>query len=205
MKTTIKALLIVALVSLLVITIVGCEEKGAPNKSSADLPKPTSKAQDITSKPDDQKAADKIKTASSIQPQLISITLYFSDDQAEYLIPETRHVEKSDSIAKTALEELIKGPKESDLHATVPPETSVLGVDIEKDTAYANFSKELVDKHWGGSTGELMTITSIVNTLTEFENIKKVQILVEGKVVETIAGHLDVSRPLTRDETVIKK
>lgn len=205
MRTTIKTLLIVALVSLLVVAIVGCEEKGAPNKSAADLPNQASKVQDAKEKPDDQNAADKIKTASSIQPQLISITLYFSDEQAEYLIPETRHIEKSENIAKAALEELIKGPKESSLHATVPSETRVLGVDIEKDTAYANFSKELVDKHWGGSTGELMTITSIVNTLTEFENIKKVQILVEGKVVETIAGHLDVSRPLTRDETVIKK
>lgn len=205
MRITIKALLIAALVSLLVVGVIGCEEKGASNKSVADLPNQTSKIQDAEDKSSNQNAADKIKTANSIQPQLTSITLYFSDDQAEYLIPETRHVEISDSIAKTALEELVKGPKESGLHATVPPETVVLSVDIEDNLAYANFSKELVDKHWGGSTGELMTITSIVNTLTEFKNIKKVQIMVEGKVVETIAGHLDVSRPLTRDETVIKK
>jgi len=198
MKKTIKALLIVALVSLLAILIVGCEEE--KKDTSSDIKQAYSTAGDAD-KTDETEA----KSAKAAQAENIDIKLYFSDDQAEFLVPETRQVANVEDVAKTAIEELIKGPKESGNHATIPSETRVLGVDITSNVTYVNFSKELVDKHWGGSAGELLTIASIVNTLTEFENIQKVQILVDGKVVDTITGHADVSKPLARNETMIKK
>ncbi|MDI6895284.1 MAG: GerMN domain-containing protein [Bacillota bacterium] len=48
-------------------------------------------------------------------------------------------------------------------------------------------------------------MAAIVNTLTEFPDIRQVQILVEGRKVESLAGHADVSRPLTRNERLIKR
>ena len=45
---------------------------------------------------------------------------------------------------------------------------------------------------------------SIVNTLTEFEEIKKVQLLVEGKKIESISGHLDLTKPVERMDSIIK-
>ncbi|MBC7339263.1 MAG: GerMN domain-containing protein [Firmicutes bacterium] len=56
-----------------------------------------------------------------------------------------------------------------------------------------------------GSLGEALAVAAIVNTLTEFPQIRQVQILVEGKQVESLAGHVDVSRPLTRNEKLIKR
>lgn len=53
--------------------------------------------------------------------------------------------------------------------------------------------------------GEALAVAAIVNTLTEFPQIRQVQILVEGKQVESLAGHVDVSRPLTRNEKLIKR
>ena len=43
-----------------------------------------------------------------------------------------------------------------------------------------------------------MLIGSIVNTLTDFPEVEKVQILIEGASVETLSGHMDLSEPLTR-------
>ena len=49
----------------------------------------------------------------------------------------------------------------------------------------------------------MMLTYAIVNTLTEFPEIKRVQILVEGKPVTSISGHMDLTEPLTRNETLL--
>ena len=82
----------------------------------------------------------------------------------------------------------------------IPIGTKVLGLKIdEQGTAYANFSKELCT-HGQGSYGEMMLCYAITNTLTEFPEIKRVQILIEGKKVTTISGHMDLEEPLLRNK-----
>ena len=50
-----------------------------------------------------------------------------------------------------------------------------------------------------------MTLNSIANTLTELDSIDKVQLLIEGKKVESLVGHWDTTVPLERNEDIIKK
>ena len=138
-----------------------------------------------------------------------NVILYFSDDQAMYLEAEERSitVEKDKVVEQLPLavaEELIKGPEGKSLFPTIPPEARVLKVEVSDHTAYADFSVELRSKHGGGSAGELMTIGSIVNSLTELEGIEKVQILIEGEVQETLAGHMDLSQPFERMEDLLQ-
>lgn len=45
---------------------------------------------------------------------------------------------------------------------------------------------------------------AVVNTLTEFPGVEQVQILVEGKRVDTLYGHLDVYDPMSRSPGIIK-
>lgn len=49
-----------------------------------------------------------------------------------------------------------------------------------------------------------MLVGSIVDTLTEFPEVKQVQILIEGKKVETLGGHMDLTQPLTRMNDLLK-
>ncbi len=81
----------------------------------------------------------------------------------------------------------------------LPEGARLLGVKTEDGIATADFSEELVSRFPGGSSNEAATVYSIVNTLTSLPGVEKVQILVEGEVVETIGGHLDVSSPLAFD------
>ncbi|QGT98802.1 hypothetical protein SYNTR_0209 [Candidatus Syntrophocurvum alkaliphilum] len=139
---------------------------------------------------------------------VVELTLYFSDDQAQFLVAEQRDVEVEDKedtslVASKVVEELINGPEQQDLFQTIPDETKLLGVEIEQNIAYVNFSQEFVTNHWGGTAGEAMTLYSIINSLTELSEIEKVQILVEDEVLETL-GHSDLTEPLTRSEDIIK-
>ncbi len=143
-----------------------------------------------------------------IQPEpieeMVEVNLYFSDSQAMYLLPEKRKISQTPSLARQAVIELIKGPENSDFYPTIPERTKVNEVYIVDDIAYIDLSEEIFKNHSGGSTGELMTVYSIVNTLTEIPPIKGVQILVEGNEMKSLSGHIDISMPLLRDEDWIK-
>ncbi len=138
------------------------------------------------------------------------ITLYFSDEQAMYLIAEKRLVQVDNAsdvqqLASAVINQLIAGPSSNKLTKTIPPESRLLSLKVENALATVNFSKELQTKHWGGSSGELHTLYSIVNSLTELTGIQKVQILIEGEKQESLKGHLDISQPLIRDASLMKK
>lgn len=140
----------------------------------------------------------------------VDLVLYFGDDQAMEVLPEHRRVEvpsdpaQRESTPALIVKELLKGPQDPLLRKTLPPEAKLLSVEVANGVAHVNFSKEMQTKHWGGSAGESMTILSLVNSLTQIDPmtsssaITKVQILVEGKTVETLAGHFDTSKPLER-------
>lgn len=136
------------------------------------------------------------------------VLLYFSDDQALFLIPEEREILKTDNkneLLKKVAEELVKGPTQKNLSLTMPQGVKVNSTKLEKDLVTVDFSKELQTNHWGGSAGEMMTVYSIVNTLTQFPEVTQVQILIDGQKVDSISGHLDISQPLIRDNTIIKE
>ncbi|MEW8958402.1 GerMN domain-containing protein [Neomoorella humiferrea] len=135
------------------------------------------------------------------------IVLYFSDPTGNYLVAEERSIPLVEGIARAAIEELIKGPKPgSQLLPTIPKGTVLKDINIRSDgLCRVDFSKELVKNHSGGSLGESLTVYSIVNTLTQFPTVKEVQFLVDGQYVKTIAGHVDVSTAISRNESLIKK
>jgi len=55
----------------------------------------------------------------------------------------------------------------------------------------------------GGTSQELLSVFSIVNTLTSLPNVKRIKILIDGKEETTLCGHIDISEPLERDEKLI--
>jgi hypothetical protein len=133
----------------------------------------------------------------------MDLTLYFADQNAEKVMPETRNLPVYDSrTAWAALQALIDGPEEAGHYPTIPEGTVVLDLGIANGVCTVNFSREFIDNHWGGSAGEMMTLSSIANTLTEFPTIQKVMILVEGKAGETL-GNILLDQPLERSPDMI--
>ncbi len=147
---------------------------------------------------------EKKEEVQPVPEEMIEVNLYFSDSQAMYLVSEKRKIPPTTSLAKQVVVELIKGPASSDLYSTIPEGTRVNEVYIADDIVYVDLSEEVFKNHPGGSSGELMTVYSIVNSLTEISPIRGVQILVEGNERNSLVGHVDISMPLLRDEDWIK-
>jgi len=133
-----------------------------------------------------------------------ALQLYYADKDAKYLVGEVRKADDKGNLPETALELLLAGTKKPGLVNVIPPGTKLKSLIIRDGTAYADFNENLL-KVKGGSTTEIFLVGSIVNTLTEFKSINQVQILVEGKKIDTITGHLDLSKPVGRSEKIIKK
>lgn len=149
------------------------------------------------------------KEAVAPEKQAVELTLYFSDDQAMYLVPTKEKAMVADTstatLAKVIVEKLIAGPDKDSLQPTIPAEADLLSVKVDNKIAVLNFNQAFVDKHPGGSTGESMTIYSLTNSLTELEGIDKVAFQVEGQNIETLKGHLDLTRPVERNVSLIKQ
>ncbi len=126
------------------------------------------------------------------------IYLIASDPTNFWLVPVHRQI-AGEVTPAVALQALLNGPLASeDLMESVPHTTRILGLDIQGGTATVNFSGEIVDDFNGGSLIEAYLVEAIVNTLTEFDYIEKVHILVEGREIESIGGHILIQRPLKR-------
>ena len=146
-------------------------------------------------------------TKSTEIKEKIIVDLYFGDLAGGSLIKEKRRIDSVGGLAnqaKKVILELIGGPK-TDLTRTIPGATTLRNLSVNTDRiASVDFSTELTGKHTGGSSSELLTVYSIVNSLTlNFENIEKVQILVGGKKVETLAGHIYALRPLEANRGIV--
>ncbi|MDD3569780.1 MAG: GerMN domain-containing protein [Lachnospiraceae bacterium] len=124
-------------------------------------------------------------------------TLYFANEDATALVAEERRVEVNPNqpVEKYILEQLILGPKEAGHVATVPPETKIRNIKTADKICYVDLSEEFVTKHGGGSTGETLTIYSIVNSLAELKDVEKVQFLIEGEKQDEFKGHLEFGKP----------
>ena len=133
--------------------------------------------------------------------------IYFSDPQERFLMPEKRYVIKENDAAaqtKEIVKALIEGSK-AGLVNTFPAGVVLIDVKVGDDgIAFVNFSKNLIKKYQGGSTAEMATIYSLTNSITQnIPSIKKVKILVEGKELSSIKGHISTRKAFSPDLELI--
>src|SRR5262245_29848971 len=92
------------------------------------------------------------------------------------------------------------------LVSAIPRGTTLRAVFITKSgDAYVDLSREARSAHPGGTINELLTVYTIVNALTEnLPAVTAVQLLVDGKEIDTLAGHVDLRRPLAKNLTWVQ-
>jgi hypothetical protein len=134
------------------------------------------------------------------QPELKTVKLFFLSEQDGLLHGEDREIFPDSSLVfemKQTIEELLKGSNNG-LVSPFPPGTKLREIFFSEDgIAYVDFSREVQDQHISGVSAEVETVYSVVNSLAyNFQEVKRVFILVDGNGKDTLKGHVDISRPL---------
>lgn len=132
----------------------------------------------------------------------IQATLFYVSADGEALVPVSRSVAYGATPAEQArriVEAQIAPPPEGAISA-IPAQTVVRQVFLAgAGEAYVDLGPEIVKAHSGGSLDEALAVFAIVNALTvNLPAITSVQILVDGKEVDTLVGHLDLRQPLVK-------
>ena len=125
-----------------------------------------------------------IEMSDDTAAQGAKVTVFFqspSPSQYDYLIPVTRITSSENSTLETAIRELLKGPKDVDnMTIDIPPDTELVGIQMEDGITYLNFSKEFKDLA-NSEESEAMVLKAIKMAAAQFPEVEQVEILVEGK------------------------
>jgi len=162
-----------------------------------------------TNKPVTPPAANTAGAASPDAGRMVSATLYFVAEDGISLVADTSEVPFGASPSEQARHVL-----EAELGPVTRGHLSAISAGVKvnaiyftsKGDAYVDLSHEIITGHPGGSLNESLTVYSIVLALTtNVREITAVQILVDGKQIDTLAGHIDLRQPLAADQRWVQK
>jgi spore germination protein GerM len=132
-----------------------------------------------------------------LRPKTVTAHLHFARlvNGEVKLVPVARSL-PAKAPAQAALQELLSGSLPTGDSRPLPPGVKLRRVYIQAGTAVVDFSRELVTNFRGGASAEKAAVYAVVSTLTSLPGVQRVQFLVEGKKIDSLGGHLDLSEPL---------
>ena len=113
----------------------------------------------------------------------------------------TRKIPVSDSPMQDALNAILAGPTAEELSRgllnLIPKNTRILSATVRGNTAYISFSEDFLFNTFGVE-GYVAQLRQIVWTVTEFQNVKDVQILVDGRRMDYLGEGIWIGSPISR-------
>jgi spore germination protein GerM len=180
--------------------LVGCWENNSPSTGSstpslAPLPLPT----ETVSPPD---TASPSAPPAEVSDGRAKVYWLSSSGTKLALTPVTIDLPSADTPAaqlSMALERLIKGPANSDVSSSIPADTKLNSLKIQKDGVHVDLSKAFISG--GGSTGMQGRLGQVIYTASSLNPADPVWISIEGEPLKVLGGEgLEVSQPMTRTE-----
>ena len=138
----------------------------------------------------------------SARAKTMSTVVYYQDNYG-YLVPVMCTLPYEDGVAKATLNRMIQSP-ENDMQAarlglkTVLPEGTTIDLDISDGLARIDLSKEVLNM--ADAAAESNMIAAIVQALTEFESVERVEFLVDGQKIDKLPHGTDISGTFERGE-----
>lgn len=132
------------------------------------------------------------------------ISLYYMSVENNVLTPEARVIDAKNLLEnpyKTLTEYLIDGPKNDKLKGILPSGTKVNSATRTGDMVLLDLSQEFTQ----GQNEETIkiAISSIVNTLTELNDVDSVKILIDGEEGKKVEGtEINFGEAFFRQESV---
>ncbi|AFS77405.1 spore germination protein GerM [Gottschalkia acidurici 9a] len=140
----------------------------------------------------------------SMESNLRETIIYYENDKG-YLVPVKREIPWEEGIGKSVLKNMIDSSairediEKIGFKPIIPSGTKVLGMTVSETTGLCkvDFSSDILN--YETKKQEANLVKAIVYTLTEFPNIKEVQIMIDGKEGSTLKHGTDISKPLKRE------
>ena len=138
----------------------------------------------------------------------ITATLFFASADGRGLVGVQQEVPLAEGTmaqARALVEAQLTATPPPPLASAIPAGAQLRGLFISANNeAFVDLDATVRDKHPGGSMNELFTVYAIVNVVTtNLRDVQSVQILIGGREVDTLAGHVDLRRPLRKNEALI--
>jgi spore germination protein GerM len=187
-----RSLAALLLAGLLLAGCAGSEEGGA--------------AQESESAPPESVVTEEADVSTPLPRSTVEI--YFPSARSNGLIAEFHEIfdtaSPSDQV-KQIIADLISGPEGSGSLRALPPATRLRQAYVlDNGVAYLDFSADLKEDLGGGSMEEILATYAIVNSVVvNIPVVRRVGILVNGRPLATLNGHLDLRRPLPADYSLI--
>ena len=139
----------------------------------------------------------------------ITATLFYASADGQALVPIRREVALAEGLVPQGREILtaqLQGAP-SPFVSVIPEETLLRAFYVtDRGDAFVDLSLEVSSGHPGGSFTELLTVYAIVNSVTaNLPDVQRVQILIDGREADTLAGHVDLRRPLQQDLSLVRE
>ena len=151
---------------------------------------------------DRQTAADSGTEAAASGGARTSTIVYYQDNYG-YLVPVMCSVPMEDGIAKATLNMMVQSVG-NDMQAarlglrTVLPEDTKIDLDISNGLARIDLSREVLDM--ADAAAESNMVSAVVQTLTEFDSVDRVEFLIDGQKRETLTHGTPVAGQFTRGD-----
>lgn len=112
------------------------------------------------------------------------ISLYFKNIETNSLVAEAKAIDVKELYQDPytyLINMLIIGPESEKLESAIPEGTKVNSCTLKGSTIYVDLSKEFIDNAPSGIAEESIAVYSIVNTLTELNEVTGIKILINGE------------------------
>jgi spore germination protein GerM len=179
-------------------------EPSAPKPAVTEEPKPQTPEPARTQPPQSERPADVTQTRPQTPAQTRDRAVYFTNVGSDGQILQsrvTRRIPVSDSPMQDALNVLLTGPTAEELSRgilnLIPKNTRILSATVRGSTAYISFSEDFLFNTFGVE-GYVAQLRQIVWTVTEFQNVKDVQILIEGRRMDYLGEGIWIGSPISR-------
>ena len=139
---------------------------------------------------------------SEDQERQTIISLYYTNIDTNTLVPEARVIDAKNLLENpyiTLTQYLIDAPRNEQLKSSIPEGTKINEAVLNGDTICLNLSSEFIENQNNDTIN--LAIYSIVNTLTELNEVNYVKILINGEEVKEIEGiDMELNKSFSRQE-----
>ena len=141
---------------------------------------------------------------SSLDQQRRDYTVYYATLDRKYLVGHQVSLDPvgAKALPEQLLEQLLTPPTGEELLCPLPIGTRILSVSVSGGVCTVDLSGEFESRRFRSLTAQCLSLLSVVNTLTELEDIDRVEFTVEGSLLIRY-GSMFIDKPLVRDERCI--